>query len=163
MQCGTYISHFWWYFKKCFLLFFKRKARNRAAQKMKFPFMLCLVYVISCYVKGARILSSQKGAWAIEIKPYSFRFSWRMICHQGCVLLSSKSFPRTYKNRCAWGFSQIWTDPVWGAKWKKLFWFIWHHWSDLLSSKDTYWLSKYIHWVREDGAIAFWSILWCTL
>ena len=40
-------------------------------------------------------------------------------------------------------FSWIWTDLVWGDKYRILFWFIWYHSPNLLSYKHNY----YIHWV----------------
>ena len=53
-------------------------------------------------------------------------------------------------------FSRICMDPGCGVTWGLLFgvWFIYCHWSYLLSSKDNDWLNKYIDWVVKCEVIA---------
>lgn len=115
-----------------------------------------------CYVRGVHTLFAKRLHDSVEIRPYCFRLSWRLICIQDCVL-SSKSVLMTYLDRYTWGVFLDLDGSSGGVKWGILFWFTCHHSSDLLSSKDDFWLSEYIHWVVAHEIIEYGSKWGCIL
>ena len=71
-----------------------------------------------CYVRGFKSHLAERVHDLIEIKPYSFTLSWRLICHQDNA--SSTSVLRTSRQMCMGyfhGFAQISVGCQMGKNW----------------------------------------------